>query len=87
MDLTCKQHEIHVMLALTVSAHILSVFTAPIYVRVFGMKRCLVTMTLVQALCCSILLFSTSIELTSVLMTLIGLTGGRQAFSYLYIAE
>ena len=52
-----------------------------------GMRTMLLLMTAIQALLTIALIFTTRIDIAILISALLGLTGGRQAFSYLYLTD
>ena len=52
-----------------------------------GMRNMLLFMTAAQALLTIALIFCTRIDVAILISALLGLTGGRQAFSYLYLTD
>ena len=52
-----------------------------------GMRTMLLLMTAIQALLTIALIFTTRIDIAILISAFLGLTGGRQAFSYLYLTD
>ena len=52
-----------------------------------GMRNMLLFMTATQALLTIAMIFTTRVDVAIFISALLGLTGGRQAFSYLYLTD
>ena len=70
-----------------VIANFISQISSPFYAKVAGMRNMLLILTAIQACLTIAMIFTKSIDILIIISALLGLTGGRQAFSYLYLTD
>ena len=60
---------------------------APFYTERYGMKKCLIVFSALQAVICGAMMATRNKNLFIVLAAICGITGGRLAFSYILLAD
>ena len=87
LDLLCHESKITQIYIALAASHGLSILLAPWYTELIGMKLSLIILTLLQSVACGFMMVSKNANFTIALVALCGMTGGRQAFSYILLAE
>ena len=88
MNLLCeKPFKISLIATLFFLTGVLSFASAPLQVRLFGMRNVFVVMTFAQAILTPFLLVTKTLNGAIALYTFLGLTGARQPLSYFYISS